>query len=541
MMATLPELLRRRAESEPDAVFLEEVGGRTFSNAEFYRESLRFADALSRVGIVAGDHVAAMLEQCGRSHLLWLGSVWLGAVEVPMNTELRGATLVHVLNNSGAKVLITTPTMLPRIADVRAQLTSLETVVLAEGNTGEWGGTTVGIDDLLESGEPTVRSAPKEYDTYGVIFTSGTTGLSKGVVCSWALAHQAVQPQFRGDKVGDYPDGAVYVPWPVFHRTGKGGLIIAAELGLRVVVRERFSVSAFWDDIRKYRCTHVNLLGFGAVLLNQPARPDDADNPLRRALMLPVPTRYREFEARFGVRISTIWGMSEIGLPISTDNPKNSTACGQLGPEYEARIVDEHDYEVPDGEPGEFIIRSHRPWLLMTEYLGQPEATARAWRNGWFHTGDILRRDSEGDYYFIDRSSDYVRRRGHNISSLEVEAAVTAHPEVVACACIGVPSAIAALDDADPAGLEHAEVAKDLDVKVVVERAPESRLTEEALVQYLIENMPRFMVPRFVEFVSEMPRTPTMKVRKAELRKLPLTATTWDREAAGIQLPPPGR
>lgn len=533
----MPELLRERAVKDPDGVFIDEVGGRQYRNADFHVETLRFADVFERLGVQRGDRVAAMLEPCGQSHMFWIGACWAGAIEVPINTEYRGASLVHALNDSAARILVTTQRLVSRIAEIADQVPSLETIVLSDADEAEWRGAVLGIEELLADATATERPAPQECDPYAVIYTSGTTGPSKGVLSPWKLLHRSVGAQFPGDGPGDYEDGAWYAPWPVFHGTGKNALVGACEIGLRVVIRERFSVSAFWDDIRQFNCTHVNLMGFGALLLNQPTRADDRDNPLSRALMLPLPTRYREFEERFGVRLSTIWGMTEIGLPLSTDNPKNSSTCGVLSDEYEARLVDENDYEVAPGEPGEFIVRSHEPWLLMTEYLGRPEATAKAWRNGWFHTGDILRKDDEDNYYFVDRSADYVRRRGHNISSLEVEAAVTAHPEVDSCACIGVPSSIAALEVGEDGGTDRAEVADDLDVKIVVVRIDGSELTHEALLDYLIANMPRFMVPRFIEFVSEMPRTPTAKVRKAELRKVPFSDATWDRELAGVEVP----
>ncbi|KAA9157336.1 AMP-binding protein [Amycolatopsis acidicola] len=518
-VATMPELLRLRSLARPDDVFLEEAGGARWTNREFYEETLKVADALATLGVRRGDRVASMLDPGARAHSVWLGACWAGAVEAPLNVDYRGALLAHALNDSRAAVLVTTAEYAARLAVVADRLTALRTVVFVDEHV-ELPWETCLLDDLLRVAHPAERPAPAEYDPYAVVYTSGTTGPSKGVLTPWASLHLTVEATFPGDRPGEYPGGAIYSPWPVFHGLGKYALVVAAELGLRVVQRPRFSVSAFWDDIREHGCTHVHLMGFGALLLNRPGRPDDAANPLRRAVMLPLPVRFREFERRFGVRISTAWGMTEIGLPISTGDPVDPAACGRLLPGFEARLVDNHDYDVPDGQPGEFVIRSTRPWRLMTEYLGRPEATARAWRNGWLHTGDILRRDPNGQYYFVDRKADYLRSRGQNISSLEVEATVAAHPEVEACACIGVPS----------------ELGED-DVKVVVIRDDDSGLTEPELLAYLIEHLPRFMVPRYIEFTDGLPRTPTGKVRKAELRETPVTPGTWDREAAGIAVP----
>jgi len=229
---------------------------------------------------------------------------------------------------------------------------------------------------------------------------------------------------------------------------------------------------------------------------------------------MPLPAAYREFEARFGVRASTGWGMTEIGFPMATADPGAPGTCGVLSPLYEARIVDADDFELADGEVGELVIRSQLPWLMLRSYLGRPEATARAWRNGWFHTGDALRRDAAGNYFFVDRIADYLRTRGNNVSSLEVEAEVRLHPEVADCACIGVPG----------------ELEGDDDIKLVVIRAADSVLGAADLYAYLAPRMPRYLLPRYIQFVTELPRTPTGKVRKSELRAAAAAAAgVWDR------------
>lgn len=539
---TMPELLRHRAHDRPDEVFIEDAGnGRTWSNSEFYLETLRVGDALAALGVGSGDRVATMLDPSVRAHTVWLGACWAGAVEAPLNTDFRGSSLAHALKDSGAAVLVTTASYVQRLAHLTDELTELRTIVLVDDlpEGVSWPGRILLLAELLRDARPVERPAPQEYDPYAVIYTSGTTGPSKGVLTPWASLHMTVEATFPGDRRGQYPGGGIYSPWPTFHGLGKYALVVAVELDIRVVIRGRFSVSAFWDDIRRHGCTHVHLMGFGSLLLNLPAHTDDADNPLRRAIMLPLPVRFPEFEQRFGVKVSTAWGMTEIGLPISSGNPVDPKACGRLLPDFEARIVDGNDYDVSDGSPGEFVIRSRRPWLLMREYLGRPEATARAWRNGWLHTGDILRRDPDGTYYFVDRAADYLRSKGQNISSLEVEATVTAHPEIAACACIGVASDIARANaDGGTGDIDSSETdLADNDVKIVVIRTDGSRLTERELHDYLADHMPRFMVPRYIEFVDDLPRTPTAKIRKVELRRLPLTEATWDRVSAGVALP----
>jgi crotonobetaine/carnitine-CoA ligase len=213
--------------------------------------------------------------------------------------------------------------------------------------------------------------------------------------------------------------------------------------------------------------------------------------------------------------VRTAYAMTECSPPIGTGwDISNPLSCGTLRPGYEARIVDAHDFEVPPGEIGELIVRHKEPWKLFLGYFGMPDKTVESWRNGWLHTGDAFRRDAEGNYYFVDRFKDAIRRRGENISSFEVELHVNAHPEVQESAAVAVPS----------------EWGED-EVKVVVVRKPDSELKPEVLVQFLARTMPKFMVPRYVEFVGSLPKTDaTMRVRKVELRVNPINENTWDRD-----------
>jgi crotonobetaine/carnitine-CoA ligase len=258
-----------------------------------------------------------------------------------------------------------------------------------------------------------------------------------------------------------------------------------------------------------------------AFLWSQPASSDDAKNPLKRAVMLPVVPHYREFEQRFGLKLTTCYAMTEVGPPFSANwNITDPLSCGTLRDGYEVRIVDDHDFEVPVGEVGQLVVRHRQPWVLCQGYFDMPDRTAEAWRNGWFHTGDGFRKDAEGRYYFVDRIKDAIRRRGENISSFEVEGLVSSHAGVAECAAIPVPS----------------EWGED-EVKVCVVPSDET-LTEEQLVRDLIPVMPRFMLPRFVELVDHLPKTDaTMRVKKHLLREKPLNDRTWDREAAGVDVP----
>jgi crotonobetaine/carnitine-CoA ligase len=262
-----------------------------------------------------------------------------------------------------------------------------------------------------------------------------------------------------------------------------------------------------------------------SFLLGQPLSDSDADNPLRYVYMGPL-TRVQEFCARFGVDVWTGFGMTELPTALRSGlNPTSETTVGRpFNPDFECRLVDEHDLPVPDGTPGELIVRHRHPWVMNSGYKDMPEATTEAWRNGWFHTGDQLLVDADGEWIFVDRSKDAIRRRGENISSYEVEVEVLSHEDVDQVAAIAVPNP----------DLEG--TAGDEEVKVVVVPVKGRTIDPVELIEYLIPRMPRHNVPRYIEIVDELPRTPSFKVKKAELRAAGITEQTWDRERAGVKL-----
>jgi crotonobetaine/carnitine-CoA ligase len=312
----------------------------------------------------------------------------------------------------------------------------------------------------------------------------------------------------------------------VFHVSGKQALWAAVLYGSRLVVREVFSVTEFWADVKRYDCTSTGLIGvMASLLLRTPEHPDESDSPLRNVTMGPVIPEVEEFCLRFNVRVSTGYGMTEVAVPLGSDgfnvSAANWQSCGRPRPGYQLRVVNDHDEPLGPDQVGELIVRTDEPWVLNAGYWQLPDATAEAWRNGWFHTGDGFRYDDDGNYYFVDRIKDAIRRRGENISSFEVEAYVGEHPDVMESAAIAVP----------------ADVTED-DVKVIVVAKPGATLTPEALFDFLLPRMPRFMLPRYIEIVDELPKTPTLRTRKVALRDQARNARTWDREAAGVTIPP---
>jgi crotonobetaine/carnitine-CoA ligase len=291
--------------------------------------------------------------------------------------------------------------------------------------------------------------------------------------------------------------------------------------GASVAIVEQFSTDRFWEVVRTTRSTVVFLLGVMAnFLIKRPPSPADRDHGVRLAFMVPFTDDAPAFKERFGIDIYTIFNMTEIASPIVSEaNPTKRGTCGRVRPGVEVRLVDEHDCEVPVGAIGEMLVRSDRPWGMNSGYNKDSAATARAWANGWFHTGDAFRKDEDGYFYFVDRVKDAIRRRGENISSFEVEVEVCAHPDVREAAAIAVPS----------------EYSED-EVMVVVAPVPGRSIDHTALASFLMERMPYFMVPRYIRVLDELPKTPSAKVLKADLRKEGITPDTFDREAAGMRV-----
>lgn len=516
----LPVVIKEIAGSNPDLTCMIEDTGRVASYAEVHANALRWASMLRAQGVGRGATVATLLPTSIMAIEVWMGIAWLGAIEVPINTAYRGMMLEHVLDDSETQVVVTTGAFGDVLHEPVAKRDSIATIVLADGfdATGHplaAAARTVDGSDLPEPLAQAELDPIEDHELACILYTSGTTGPSKGVMVPWA--------QLCATATGALPSAEMnsadvtYVPFPLFHVSGKNMVYLGALLGGHSVLKEQFKTDEFWDDTRKYGCTITLLLGAMANFINnQPPRSDDADNPLRIVALVPVIADVERFKKRFGVEATTVFNMTETSCPLVSDGfdlgPVGS--CGRPREGYQVRLVDELDREVPPGELGELIIRSDKPWTQMSGYWKRPEATVAAWRNQWLHTGDGFVRDENDNFFFVDRKKDAIRRRGENISSFEVEAQVNEHPDVIECAAVAVPS----------------EFSED-EVKVAVVRREGAQVTAAGLHAYLIERMPKFMVPRYIEFLEELPKTPTQKIRKVALRDEGITEGTWDASA----------
>ncbi|GAA5061937.1 crotonobetaine/carnitine-CoA ligase [Thermocatellispora tengchongensis] len=496
----LPRLLRRRAVATPDREFAVFEGGERWTYAEAWQVVLDTAGALRARGVAPGDRVLSWQPNGADALRTWLAVNQLGAVYVPLNTAYRGRLLEHVLTNSGARLMVVHPRLAERLDGLA---TARPELVLTP--------------EELDAAGPAAEDCPAQpWDTYAIIYTSGTTGPSKGVLSSYVHVWSAAMAAFGG--VLDEHDRYM-VNLPLFHAGGTIGVTGALVLGGSIALVEGFRTDAFWPEIRRTGTTAVTLLGaMASFLRGRPPSPDDTAHPLRTVFMIPVSEDAEAFSQRFGVEIRTMFNMTETSCPLvsAAPNPPRGT-CGKPRPGVEVRLVDEHDREVPPGAAGELIVRTARPWAMTHGYHDMPEATARAWRNGWFHTGDAFRRDERGDFVFVDRLKDAIRRRGENISSFEVETAVLEHPAVREAAAVAVPS-------------EHGED----EILLVVAPVDDALIDPAELHEHCRARLPHFMIPRYVRVTAELPRTPTSKIEKHRLRRQGLTEDTWDREVHGL-------
>ena len=516
--------LFQRAGETPDKTWMQEVGGDELTYAQSRDLACKWADALRQSGIGEGDMVATMMENCLDSQHVWLGAALIRAVEVPLSPLLRGESLVHALNDSRSKVIVVADEFHRQIEAVSERLKHLERIVIMQSSQAppESAFDIVTRNDLIgQCVAVTDIVLPQPKDIACVVYTSGTTGPSKGVLITWGQLNAtaaSIDVSFFGDGEACYYTGAAN------HIPGRTLPLLMASIGGRFVMRPSFKTEAFWADIDRYGCSITLLIGAMAhFIASQPAASDDSLHPLKFVLMAPVLPDIETFNQRFGVVTGTGYNMTETSNPIGSLNWKIEVpaSCGKLRegwPHYEARLVDENDQDVPVGKEGELLLRTGAPNTMNAGYLNRPDATAEAWRGGWFHTGDVFRQDENGNYYFIDRRKDAIRRSGENVSSFEVEMQIAAHEHVAECAAIAVPA-----DNVED------------EIKIFLVAGEGCEIDPEAIIRFAAETMPRYMVPRYIEVVDELPKTHTLRVQKAKLRDLPRT-NEWDRVAAGIDL-----
>lgn len=515
-------LLESQAKKIPDRIFVRFHGGPTWTYAQTLAQVRRRAATLRREGVKQGDRVLCWMGNGPELLTSWFAINYLGAVYVPLNTALRGRPLEHVLDNAQASLMLAHRALVKRLQDLSPG--ALRRVLLTgEGEAPSAPLAGVSFAALVDAaGEPgadllATETPIEPWDTQSIMYTSGTTGLSKGVVTSY------VQIYTMGPDAFDCitPQDRCMIAGPIFHCGSTLYVYAMLAYGGSIAMVPEFRTAEFWDAIRDTESTVVLLLGVMAnFLLKQPPSPRDREHSLKKAFIVPFGDDAPLFQARFGVDLYTVYNMTEIASPLSAGPGLTEAGrCGQPRPWFELRVGDAQDRAVPDGQVGELLIRSHRPWALFSGYYRNPDATAASMRNGWFHTGDAFRREADGTFYFVDRLKDVIRRRGENISSFELEGEICAHPAVREAVAVAVPS-----EDSED------------EVLAVVTAVDGSEVEPGALINWLAERVPHYMVPRYVRVVEELPKTASGKLQKHVLRSEGLADGTWDRDSAGIRL-----
>ena len=523
---TIGRILIDKAESAGSRPWMQ-WDGKTYDYAHLERTTNRYANSLRALGIGRGDHVAVMLPN--GPEFMWL--IWglgkIGAVAVPLNTAAKGELLRYFLEQSDSTWVVVHAEFAQRVSEVTSGMSTLRGVIHVGAQETPNFGSGLAQIDLSELDRGAEHAPPvdavKASDLHLIMYTSGTTGPSKGVMCPHSQGlgvgrSVAVRYGYRSDDV-------LYVSLPLFHGNALWYSVYAALWAeASVALVPRFSASQFWDDVVRFGATQFNALGAMLNILWQlPPTPQEKDNRLRQSMVVPVPKAiYNEYQERYGVTITSVYAMTEnfpMTLFTPDDPPSKAGSAGRPGPGVYLRIIDDNEQVLAAGEVGEICMKTDEPGAVMLGYYKMPEATAHEWRGGWFHTGDRGYLDADGYLFFVDRKKEAIRRRGENISAYEVELILSRHPGVLEVAAVPVSS----------------EMSED-EVMVYVVRKPGATVTEAEIVEFANTNMAYFMVPRFVDFIDALPKTPSEKIEKYKLKQDAQARrdSLWDREKMGI-------
>lgn len=516
---TLPALLKQRVARSGDSPLFSDRTT-TWSARDALDAAARRAGSLREQGVQKGDRVAILCSNRIEFIETVLGCAWLGAVAVPINTASRGMQLQHILTNSGARLLVAEAALLDAVFALPAKALALEAIWVIGAQAVETGSHTLVVREFPPRGEALEAVELDEGDPFSILYTSGTSGLSKGVVCPHA------QFYWWGTNTGgdlQVREGDVlYTCLPLFHTNALNSFFQALMHDAQLIVDRRFSASGFFDALIETRATVTFVLGaMVPILLSRPESPKEREHRVRVALAPGVPAQFQStFTTRSGIGLIDGYGSTETNSVIGGKLAERRDGyMGKLAKGFHARVVDAHDEPVPDGEAGELILRADEPWAFASGYFGMPEKTIEAWRNLWFHTGDRVVRDVSGYYRFVDRLKDVIRRRGENISSFEVEQVLLSHPSIELAAVFAVQSALAEDEVMATIVLREGEVLDALE-----------------LVRFCEPRLPYFAVPRYLDFCTGLPKTENGKIQKYRLREIGITSTTWDLETSGYRL-----
>jgi crotonobetaine/carnitine-CoA ligase len=488
---------------------------RKVSFAEYDRATCRAANGLKSQGAQPGDGLAILMGNCPEYLFLFYGLPRGGFYSVPVNVALKGEGLAYILTNSDVKYLVVDDVLYPKIKEIGRPLESITRVFVRRTTDAPLPEGTLDLAVLLDASDEKPNHVIEPTAITHLMYTSGTTGFPKGVVNR--VGPGGIDRMIGLAQMLTQPTDILYTALPLFHANAlvlTSGFAMGA--GLPFGLDKKFTASRFWDRIRFYGATQFN--GLGAmipILMKQPERPDDADNPVRLIISAACPANLWEaFEKRFNLKIWEAYGAVDGGgLMIFNFGNAPVGSVGKVMGETEWKLIDDDGNPVPQGEIGELVTRSPIRQARVVEYYKNPEASDKKVRDGWVYSGDYFYADKEGNLFFTDRKSDSMRRRGENISSFEVESIIEKHPDVEVCAAFGVPS----------------ELGED---EVMIWMIPRegAKLDLKDLIRYCAETMAYFMVPRYIDIVEEIPRTETLRIIKTQMKKQGVTERTWDRE-----------
>ena len=504
----LGHFLGKWAAETPDRPYMTIVG-ETFSFAEMNSRSRAVARGLSRRGLNEGKRLMLFLPNCREFVFSWFAASVLGAVTVPVNFNLKGTLLDYTINDCKPDGLIIHHSLLAVLDTLQPEVRASLAWIAVVGESAPLDQQFIAFDSLYEHEGPDPEIPGDFRRLQAISYTSGTTGPSKGVLCSNSAAfcsgHNFI------DVMAFAQNDILYAPLPLFHgMSSRQGSIPALVVGAHIVIDEHFSASRYFQRATEVGAT-LGMVVHALVPLLKVQPPGQFDR--RHKIRAMFNTRHdREFEERFGVHMVEAFAMTETSYLLKTPYPERKWgSTGRAHPDWDLRLVDAEDFPVPVGVPGELVARPRKPYIMMEGYLNKPEVTLHAWRNGWFHTGDMMWQDEEGYFFYMDRDKDRIRRRGENVSSAEIETCVCTHPDI-----------------AEAAALPHPAGDGEDEIRILVVRRSGSKLQAGELWDWLRERLPKFMQPRFIEFVTELPRTGTSKLNKQQLVKQGLGANAWD-------------
>ena len=515
MKRTIRELLEIRARETPDAVYAIHAGREiSFKTLDARVNSL--ANGLMDLGIRTGQRVAVIFSNHPDHIFIFLALAKLGAVWVPINIHLRGASLGYIIEQSAPCALILDAEFWHYLSPV-SEVQKLDTIIIRNSETLEKKPVALDFEVIAEGDAAPPPAAATMNGIRSIFFTSGTTGPPKGAPLTEKMLLTCAN---AAGKAADVRAGDVFLLWePIYHTSGAQMCVLALMESVRLAIVPRFSASRFWTQIRKYQVTKLHYLGgILDILLKQPPGPNDRDHSVQIAFGAGCQkTTWKVFEQRFGIEIREVYGMTEASCFTTLNRSGKVGSIGKPYPYFEVQIVDNEGQPVGTGQRGEISVREKEPGLIVQGYLGNPAGSGAELRNGWLFTGDLAYCDDEGNFYYLGRKKDSFRHRGENVSAWEVERIFNTHPDIEVCAVVGV----------------QAEIGEQ-DLKIFIRTTAEAVLDPLDVIKWCEPRMPYYQIPRYIKFVDAFEKTPTQRISKEGLSSQ--GTDCWDLETSGYRI-----